>query len=150
MEGPDQTCEKTEKKEAIEKNIIHINDILGNELKRPLTLDILELPINNFENGKCSSKQMGIIQAYGANTHEGLIRNYKVDIYRAGTAEARNYSAIKTNWSSTLVSLIRSTDDSEFDNTLAAYEQFLAENGWDDIEKVMTEKIQKNAEKLGL
>ena len=64
---------------SLEKNIIHINDILGNELKRPLTLDILELPINNFENGKCSSKQMGIIQAYGANTHEGLIRNYTED-----------------------------------------------------------------------
>ena len=64
---------------SLEKNIIHINDILGNELKRPLTLDILELPINNFENGKCSSKQMGIIQAYGANTHEGLIRNYNED-----------------------------------------------------------------------
>ena len=62
-----------------EKNIININDIFNNEIKRPLTLDILDFPINNFENGKFSSKQMGIIQAYGANTHEGLIRNYNED-----------------------------------------------------------------------
>ena len=62
-----------------EKNTININDILSNEIKKPLTLDILEYPINNFENGKCSSKQMGIIQAYGANTHEGIVRNYNED-----------------------------------------------------------------------
>ena len=64
---------------STEKNIININDIFSNEIKRPLTLDILDFPINNFENGKFSSKQMGIIQAYGANTHEGLIRNYNED-----------------------------------------------------------------------
>ena len=64
---------------STEKNIININDIFNNEVKRPLTLDILDFPINNFENGKFSSKQMGIIQAYGANTHEGLIRNYNED-----------------------------------------------------------------------
>ena len=62
-----------------EKNIININDFLGDEVKKPLTLDILDLEVNNFENGKCSSKQMGIIQAYGANTHEGLIKSYNED-----------------------------------------------------------------------
>jgi putative aldouronate transport system substrate-binding protein len=67
----------------------------------------------------------------------------------AGTAEARNYAAIKTFWSTTLVSLIRSGSDEEFDQTLEAYKQFLDENGWEDIEAVMTEKIKANAEKLG-
>lgn len=68
----------------------------------------------------------------------------------AGTPEARNYSAIKTNWASTLMALIRSTTDEEFDATLEAYKQFLNENGWDDVMNVMSTKTKDNAEKLGL
>lgn len=68
----------------------------------------------------------------------------------AGSAEARAYSAIKTNWSTTLVGLIRAKDDAEFDSTLEAYKQFLTDNSWDAITKVRSEKMKKNAEKLGL
>ena len=78
-----------------EKNIININDFLGDEVKKPLTLDILDLEVNNFENGKCSSKQMGIIQAYGANTHEGLIKSFLSDL--KAYYETQEYVFIKFN-----------------------------------------------------
>ena len=57
--------------------IVEINDLIGE--KCDLDLEILELPFNNFEQGKTSSKSMGIIQAYGANTYQGLVRNYNED-----------------------------------------------------------------------
>lgn len=40
-------------------------------------LDKDELP--KFEPSKCSSKKNGVIKAYSANTHQGLIRNYNED-----------------------------------------------------------------------
>ena len=63
-------------------------------------------------------------------------------------SEAREYSAIKTNWASTLVGMIRANDDAEFDSILEAHKQFRAYNEWDAIVKERNEKMQKNAEKL--
>ena len=77
--------------------------------------------------------------------HHYLLENTDPD---AGTPEARAYAAIKTNWSTTLVSLIRSKDEAEFDQTLEAYKTFLSENSWEDITKIRTEKMQANADKL--
>ena len=57
--------------------IVEINDLIGE--KCDLDLELLELPFNNFDPGKTSSKSMGIIQAYGANTYQGLVRNYNED-----------------------------------------------------------------------
>lgn len=68
----------------------------------------------------------------------------------AGSEEARSYSAIKTNWSTTLVALIRANDDAQFDQILEDYKQFLADNNWDGIKKVRSEKMAENAEKLGM
>lgn len=68
----------------------------------------------------------------------------------AGSEEARSYSAIKTNWSTTLVALIRANDDAQFDQILEDYKQFLADNNWDAIKAVRSEKIAINAEKLGM
>lgn len=67
----------------------------------------------------------------------------------AGSSEARSYSAIKTNWATTLVALIRSGDDAEFDSILEEHKKFLEDNGWADVTAVKTEKMQRNAEKLG-
>lgn len=66
----------------------------------------------------------------------------------AGSAESRSYSAIKTEWATTLVSMIRATDDVSFDTALESYKQFLNENGWDSIVAVKNEKMARNAEKL--
>ncbi len=60
-------------------NYIDISEYLGKEGYCPLTLDILDMKIKNFEPGKTSNKNMGIIKSYAANTHEGLIRNYNED-----------------------------------------------------------------------
>ncbi|MCR4694368.1 MAG: sugar ABC transporter substrate-binding protein [Pseudobutyrivibrio sp.] len=65
-----------------------------------------------------------------------------------GTVEARSYSAIKTNWSTTLVSLIRSANSEEFDTVLETYKTFLADNNWDAIKEVKSEKMQANKAKL--
>lgn len=66
----------------------------------------------------------------------------------AGSAEARAYSAIKTNWSTTLVALIRAQTKADYDTILADYEQFLEDNSWDAICEIRTEKMKKNLEKL--
>ena len=57
--------------------IIEINDIIGE--KCDLDLDILQIPFNNFDKAKTSSKIMGNIKGYGANTYQGLVRNYNED-----------------------------------------------------------------------
>ncbi len=67
-----------------------------------------------------------------------------------GSAEARNASNIKAEWSKTLINLVRSKSEDEFDQNLDNYKQFLDENGWDDIKAVKDEKMQANKEKLGL
>ncbi|WP_410772480.1 sugar ABC transporter substrate-binding protein [Fontibacillus sp. BL9] len=67
-----------------------------------------------------------------------------------GTPEARSLSAINTNWNTTMVSLIRSKSEAEFDSTLAAHKAFLEDNNWDDILKIRSEKMNQNKEKLGI
>ena len=60
------------------------------------------------------------------------------------------YSAIKTNWATALVGMIRANDDAEFDSILDSCKQFREENDWDAIVKVRNEKMAVNAEKLGM
>ena len=57
--------------------ILEINDLIGE--KCDLDLEILKIPFNNFDQSKTSSKPMGIIRAYAANTYQGLVRNYNED-----------------------------------------------------------------------
>lgn len=40
---------------------------------------MLKFEIPKIEPSKCSTKKNGIIKAYAANTHQGLIRNYNED-----------------------------------------------------------------------
>ena len=65
--------------EPLEKppNALEINDLIGE--KCDLDLDILSIDFTNFEPSKTSSKTMGIIKAYAANTYQGLVRNYNED-----------------------------------------------------------------------
>jgi putative aldouronate transport system substrate-binding protein len=67
-----------------------------------------------------------------------------------GTAEARSLSAITTNWNTTLVSMIRATDDTAFDQLLSDHKKFRDENNWESIVKVRNEKMATNKEKLGI
>ena len=61
------------------KKIINIDDFLQNSNKIPLSLSILSQTFPSFEKSKISSKHLGIIKAYGANTYQGIIRNYNED-----------------------------------------------------------------------
>ena len=58
-------------------NAIEINDLLGEKCK--IEMDILSINFTNFEQSKTSSKSMGVVKAYGANTYQGLVRNYNED-----------------------------------------------------------------------
>ncbi|WP_438348147.1 sugar ABC transporter substrate-binding protein [Paenibacillus sp. FA6] len=68
----------------------------------------------------------------------------------SGSAEARALSAIDIKWNTTLVSLIRSKDDQEFESTLAGYTSFLDQNSWNKIVEIRNEKMKLNKEKLGI
>ena len=57
--------------------IIEINDLIGE--KCDLDLEILQIPFTNFDKAKTSSKIIGNIKAYAANTYQGLVRNYNED-----------------------------------------------------------------------
>ena len=74
-----------------------------------------------------------------------VIENIKPD---QGTAEARSLSAITTNWYTTLTSLIRSKDDTEFNQILEDHKKFREDNNFDAIVKIYNEKMAKNREKL--
>jgi putative aldouronate transport system substrate-binding protein len=67
-----------------------------------------------------------------------------------GTPEARALTAINTNWNTSLVSMIRSKSEAEFDSTLAGYKSFLDANSWDKIVEIRSEKMKLNKEKLGI
>ena len=58
-------------------NAIEINDIIGKKCK--LDLNILSKKFKNFAPSKTFSKKIGIIEAFAANTYQGLVRNYNED-----------------------------------------------------------------------
>lgn len=66
----------------------------------------------------------------------------------AGSQEARALSAIQTNWSTTLVAMIRSKSDDEVDKLLEDYKEFQNQNNIEEVNKVRNEKITENKEKL--
>lgn len=78
-------------------------------------------------------------------TPQFKIENIQPD---TGTSEARALSAIQTNWSTTMVSLIRAGSESDFQSVLAKYKQFQKSNNVDQINAIRTEKIQSNIRKL--
>lgn len=91
-----------------------------------------------------SIKQM---QEWGAGklVPHFILENTDPDV---GSAEARSYSALKTEWVTALTSMLRATDDNAFDEALESYKQFREDNNWEDIVKIKDEKMLNNAEKL--
>lgn len=67
----------------------------------------------------------------------------------ANTPQSRSLSAINTNWSTTLVSMIRAESEKKFDELLTTYEKFEKDNGIDWINKIRDEKIAANMKRLG-
>lgn len=67
----------------------------------------------------------------------------------ANTPQSRSLSAINTNWSTTLVSMIRAESEKKFDELRTTYEKFEKDNGIDQINKIRDEKIAANMKRLG-
>ncbi|SFS82063.1 sugar ABC transporter substrate-binding protein [Paenibacillus sp. 453mf] len=67
-----------------------------------------------------------------------------------GTPEARALTAINTKWNTSMVSMIRSKDDAQFEAVLNEYKGFLDANSWEKIVEIRSEKMKANKEKLGL
>lgn len=67
----------------------------------------------------------------------------------AGTEEARIHAAVTTEWTTTLVSLIRSNSENDFTSVLDNYKKFLDDNDWASVIEVKNQKIEKNRQKLG-
>ena len=80
-------------------NAIEISDLIGE--KCPIDLDILTINFNNYESSKTSSKPMGLIRAYGANTYQGLVRNYNEDRVSIIINMARPKNYTKDYWPKT-------------------------------------------------
>ena len=70
---------KNNKKTAEGKILVEMNEILGEDAKIPVTLDIMKEDFLNFPNCKIASKDFGIIKSYAANTSQGIIRDYNED-----------------------------------------------------------------------
>lgn len=108
---------------------------------------------NYFNNDRANAlkvKEEGILTQIhdwgeGKLTPHFIVENIKPN---PGTAEARANASIETKLNSTIISLIRSKDDSEFDKTLSEFEKFLESNKWDDIKKIKDEKMSENKKRL--
>lgn len=67
-----------------------------------------------------------------------------------GTAEARSLTSIDAEWATTLVNLIRTDSDDQFDTIVDNYTQFLEDNRWESITDIRTEKMNENRDRLGI
>ena len=59
--------------------LIDINEYIGEDSKRPINLEIMDINMHNFIPGRISSKSFGLINSYAANTNQGIDRNYNDD-----------------------------------------------------------------------
>ena len=65
--------------EVFNNNIIELKDLIGNNSKKPININMLSEPLPKLSQGKISSKSFGVITSYAANTHQGIVRNYNED-----------------------------------------------------------------------
>ena len=61
------------------QNMYTVNDILGEDIKREININIMDVDFKNYFPGKVSRKSYGPIKAYAANTNQGITRDYNED-----------------------------------------------------------------------
>ena len=66
-----------EKNDNKDGKYVTINEIIGEKCN--INLDILRLFYDKYEQSKTSKKKMGIIESYGVNTYQGIVRHYNED-----------------------------------------------------------------------
>ena len=52
--------------------LMDICDYIGEDSKRPINLEIMNVKMHNFIPGRISSKSFGLINSYAANTNQGI------------------------------------------------------------------------------
>ena len=73
---------KLEIREYNKKNtekLIDIFEYIGEDSKRPIDIEMMNIKMHNFIPGRISSKSFGLINSYAANTNQGIDRNYNDD-----------------------------------------------------------------------
>ena len=61
------------------KEAVSINEIIGEESKQPVVLEMLDDEGIPLSPGKISAKSFGVITSYAANTNQGIVRDYNED-----------------------------------------------------------------------
>ena len=61
------------------KTAIDINEIIGEDTKQPIIMDMIDDPSITLTPGKISAKSFGLITSYAANTNQGIVRDYNED-----------------------------------------------------------------------
>ena len=61
------------------EKLIDIFEYIGEDSKRPIDIEIMNVKMHNFIPGRISSKSFGLINSYAANTNQGIDRNYNDD-----------------------------------------------------------------------
>ena len=68
-----------ERNNSNQNNVLTMNDLIGPEMNKEITLEIMNENFNSFFPGKVSKKSYGYISAYAANTNQGIVRDYNED-----------------------------------------------------------------------
>ena len=87
--------EKNEYNKYNKDKYMDINEYIGEDSKRPIDLEIMNVKMNNFQPGRISSKSFGLINAYAANTNQGIDRNYNDDRVKIMINMNRPYNYMK-------------------------------------------------------
>ena len=61
------------------KIAIDINEIIGEESKQPILIEMIDDDGIPLSPGKISAKSFGVITSYAANTNQGIVRDYNED-----------------------------------------------------------------------
>ena len=67
---------KNSPKQINGKDVIYVNDIIGEESNQPIKLEMIDTFVKNFSKSKISSRSFGVIKSYAANTNQGIVRDY--------------------------------------------------------------------------
>ena len=74
-----EESEKNSPKIVDGKEAISVSEIIGEETKLPITLQMLDNEEIRLSPGKISAKSFGVIASYAANTNQGIVRDYNED-----------------------------------------------------------------------
>ena len=66
-------------KDIESSKLVDIKELIGKDVYREININLLNEKFTNFNSGKISIKNFGLITSYAANTNQGIARNYNED-----------------------------------------------------------------------